>query len=68
MNEDCCRHFRHKSMYVPGEYKDLAETEAKSGGAAFCWCNCTMAEIGVDDRLVSLADCSSPERACRRPR
>ena len=47
--------------------KIMANKEAKSSAAAYCWCNHTMTEIGADDRLVNLPACSNPLRVCYRP-
>lgn len=67
MIENICRHFRSKTMYVSGrEVPD--EQDAESLAAGYCWCNCTMTEIGNDDHLVGLDRCSVPGRTCYEPR
>lgn len=68
MNEHLCLHFRSKAMYVTGEPKKNEEAENESAAMAYCWCNLTMTEIGIDDRLVNVDACSSTERPCRRSR
>ncbi len=68
MNADLCRHFRSKAMYVAGEAKRDEAEENASAAMAYCWCNLTMTQIGIDDRLVNVDACASSDRACRRPR
>ena len=65
METQLCRYFRAKTMYVAGkEQLQLAPAPNAEPLAGHCWCNKTMAPVGVDDQLVSSVRCREGERAC----
>jgi hypothetical protein len=59
-----CRNLRNKSMYIPALVeRDAAENVEQTGHSHHCWCNCTMSEVGPDDRAVGPKACDS-SRSC----
>ena len=65
MNMPLCKYLRTKKMFVPGhEAEALTEVaEAGTEADAFYWCNCTLSEIGADDKPAHLRACI-PGRTC----
>ena len=61
-----CRHLRTKKMYVSAHEESAFSDKFDPNSFSHCWCNCTMTEVGADDRLVSFRGCTSPERTCYR--
>jgi len=63
MNTPLCKYLRTKKMFIP-VHEDEALTEPTELEAdAFYWCNCTLSEIGSDDKPAHLRACI-PGRAC----
>lgn len=60
-----CRYFRARSMFVPGQ-ETLVAPDPELITSNYCWCLRTMAEVGIDDDLVSLELCSCGSRSCYR--
>ncbi len=59
-----CRHLRTKKMFIPElAHKVYAQEHGAFTDSAHCWCNRTLAEVGPDDKQVSIQICS-PERRC----
>jgi hypothetical protein len=60
-----CRHLRTKKMYIPAQADEVfsATGEAAADCAGHCWCNRTLTEVGLDDKLAGLQDCN-PSRSC----
>ncbi|HXI84409.1 MAG TPA: hypothetical protein VNL17_10010 [Verrucomicrobiae bacterium] len=60
MNTPLCKYLRTKKMFVPAhEAEALAETaEAGVEADAFYWCNCTLSELGPDDKPAHLRACT----------
>jgi hypothetical protein len=59
-----CKHLRTKKMFIP----ELADASfARENGVftdtSHCWCNRTLAEVGPDDKQVSVQICC-PGRKC----
>ena len=55
-----CRHLRTKKMYIPAQEDDVFSAAGeKSEQPSHCWCNRTLTEVGMDDRLASLETCDS---------
>ena len=53
-------------MYVSAHEESAFSDKFDPNSFSHCWCNCTMTEVGADDRLVSFRGCTSPERTCYR--
>jgi hypothetical protein len=51
-------------MYVTAlQHEAFLEDPTENGHASHCWCNCTMSEVGPDDRAVGTTACDS-SRSC----
>ena len=60
MNAPLCKYLRTKKMFVP-EHEAQALTETAEAGVeadAFYWCNCTLSELGPDDKPAHLRACT----------
>ena len=63
MNTPICKFLRTKKMFV-SEHEGEALTEPTEPEAGpFYWCNCTLSEIGSDDKHAHLRTCI-PGRSC----
>jgi hypothetical protein len=59
-----CKHFRTKKLYVPALAHEVFEAkDDEMDQCGHCWCNRTLSEVGVDDRLADLRSCN-PGRSC----
>ena len=59
-----CRHLRTKKMYIPAQADEVfAESGEDAGHCGHCWCNKTLAEVGLDDRVAGIKACN-PSRSC----
>lgn len=60
-----CKHLRTKKMYIPAQADEVFAAAASGEGEAccHCWCNRTLTEVGLDDRLAGLHICN-PTRSC----
>ena len=58
-----CRHLRTKKMYIPAQADEVFTARDDSESSCHCWCNCTLTEVGVDDKLAGVKDCN-PSRSC----
>jgi hypothetical protein len=66
MNALPCKHLRMKRIFMSVAANPSAlATERKD--ICQCWCNQTMTEVGRDDRHVTRAHCTDPDRPCYRP-
>ena len=61
-----CKHLRTKRLFIPDLATDAFAQSDNLDEVRQCWCNKTMAEIGLDDRHVSFKDCTEPGRSCYR--
>ena len=63
-NHRVCQFLRNKSMYIPAlEESSSAENVSQTGHSHHCWCNCTLTEVGPDDRPVGNEVCNTT-RTC----
>ena len=59
-----CRHLRTKKMYIPAQADEVfADTGENMGHCGHCWCNKTLAEVGLDDKVAGIQACN-PSRSC----
>jgi hypothetical protein len=59
-----CRHLRTKKMYIPAQADEVFSATGEAVDCAgHCWCNRTLTEVGLDDKLAGLQDCN-PSRSC----
>ena len=66
MKHGPCMKLDTKKAHIP-ELRDGAFREKIDAGyEGHFWCSCTGAEVGPDDRVVNLKNCSSPDRTCYR--
>jgi len=63
MNAIVCKCLRTKKMFVPAQEADALTEPSPTEADAFYWCNRTLSEIGLDDRLAHLRTCI-PGRKC----
>lgn len=62
--KNVCRHLRTKKMYIPAQADEVfAEGGDVAESSGHCWCNRTLTEVGLDDKLAGLKDCN-PSRSC----
>ena len=62
--KNVCRHLRTKKMYIPAQADEVFAKGADAAeSSGHCWCNRTLTEVGLDDKLAGLKDCS-PSRSC----
>ena len=60
--EPTCKNLRAKTMFI--STVNEPETDAHAGSCSHhCWCNCTLTEVGPDDRPVGGQICT-PSRPC----
>ena len=59
-----CRYLRTKKMYVSVQEDAAFSNKFDPNSFSHCWCNRTMTEIGLDDKLVSFRGCSTSGRRC----
>jgi len=53
-----CKHLRTKKMFIPAQaHEAFASSAEEPGGSPHCWCNCTLSEVGPDDRQVGVHVC-----------
>jgi hypothetical protein len=58
-----CKYLRTKKMFIPA-LQDEALQEMQEGNCdAHYWCNCTMSEVGPDDKAVNPQVCNT-KRSC----
>jgi hypothetical protein len=50
-------------MFIPAHEAEALTEPTESGADAFYWCNCTLSEIGSDDKPAHLRACI-PGRTC----
>jgi hypothetical protein len=63
MNTPLCKYLRTKKMFVPEHEAEALIEPTELGADAFYWCNCTLSEIGSDDKPAHLRACI-PGRRC----
>ena len=61
--KNVCRHLRTKKMYIPAQADEVFAARDDSESSCHCWCNRTLTEVGLDDKLAGLHDCN-PSRSC----
>ncbi len=61
-----CRNLRTKKMFIPALAQETAVDENDyAERSSHCWCNCTLTEVGPDDRPVGQQVCTAA-RPCFR--
>jgi hypothetical protein len=51
-------------MYIPAQADEVFSATGEAVDCAgHCWCNRTLTEVGLDDKLAGLQDCN-PSRSC----
>jgi hypothetical protein len=59
-----CKNLRTKKMYVSALAAEaFVPSDDAPGNTSPCWCNCTLTEVGPDDRPVGPQACDS-SRPC----
>jgi hypothetical protein len=59
-----CKYLRTKKMYIPAQAHEVFESHGdQNSNSCHWWCNCTLTEVGPDDRPVGLEVCTS-SRPC----
>ena len=61
-SEPTCKNLRAKNMFISTANQTDPDPYPASR-SHHCWCNCTLTEVGPDDRPVGLQVCT-PTRAC----
>ena len=63
MNTPLCKYLRTKKMFIPVHEAEALTEPTELEADAFYWCNCTLSEIGSDDKPAHLRACI-PGRTC----
>ncbi len=61
-----CKHLRTKRLFIPDLATDAFAQSDDLDEVRQCWCNKTMAEVGLDDHHVSYKACTESGRDCYR--
>jgi len=61
-SEPTCKHLRAKHMFISTAHETDPDPD-RASRPQHCWCNCTLTEVGPDDRPAGAQVCT-PERAC----